>query len=286
MFPNATNTFFRGRETALLTKHHKEQLIAPLLEPFLGIKVVQLDDYDTDKLGTFTRDVKRTGTQLETARKKARIGMELTGLKLGLANEGSFGVDPYTGFMPWNIEVIVLIDDIHDLEIVGVAQGSTKIVQEKVDNLEKARRLVADFGFPASQVIVRPDDGENPYFVKGVATWDQFEAAFHDCWRLSKQGLVFIESDFRAHANPARQNMIRLAAINLLLKLHSHCPNCHAPGYWVTETKPGLPCEYCGAPTAVFRAQIYRCPKCDFSKEVARSDLQFADQGSCSLCNP
>jgi len=80
--------------------------------------------------------------------------------------------------------------------------------------------------------------------------------------------------------------MIRLAAINLLLKLHSHCPNCHAPGYWVTETKPGLPCEYCGAPTAVFRAQIYRCPKCDFSKEVVRSDLQFADQGSCSLCNP
>lgn len=286
MFPNTTHTLFRGRELALLTKHQKEQLIAPLLEPFLGLKVVQLADYDTDQLGTFTRDLKRTGTQLETARKKARIGMELTGLKLGLASEGSFGVDPYTGFMPWNIEMVVFIDDIHALELVGIAQGPTKMVQEKSATLEKAQRLVADFGFPASQVILRPDNGENPYFVKGISTWDQFEAAFHDCLQLSKQGLVFIENDFRAHASPARQEMIRLATVNLLLKLHSYCPSCHTPGYWVAETKPGLPCEYCEAPTEVFRSQLYRCPKCGFSKEVVRSDLQFADPGNCSLCNP
>jgi len=153
MFPNATNTLFRGSGIALLTKHQKEQIIAPLLEPFLGTKVVQLDDYDTDNLGTFTRDINRTGTQLETARKKARIGMELAGLKMGLASEGSFGIDPYTGFMPWNIEMVVFIDDLHELEIVGVAQGSTKIVQERVATLDKARRLVADFGFPASHVV-------------------------------------------------------------------------------------------------------------------------------------
>ena len=42
----------------------------------------------------------RAGTQIEAARKKARLGMELAGLPLGLASEGAFGPDPMTGMFP------------------------------------------------------------------------------------------------------------------------------------------------------------------------------------------
>ena len=67
--------------------------------------------YDTDQLGTFTRDIPRPGSQLEAARRKARMGMSLSGLPVGLASEGSFAPDPFTGMFTWNVEMLVLIDD-------------------------------------------------------------------------------------------------------------------------------------------------------------------------------
>ena len=91
---------YSGRGVALLTQHGKERMIAPVLESALGCRVERVTGYDTDQLGTFTRDVPRAGTQIEAARKKARIGMELSGLSLGLASEGSFGPDPMGGCFP------------------------------------------------------------------------------------------------------------------------------------------------------------------------------------------
>lgn len=86
-----------GQRVALLTRHGKEQVSAPVLDLALGCRVERVDGYDTDLLGTFTRDIARAGTQLEAACKKARIGMELSYFPLGLASEGSFGPDPFTG---------------------------------------------------------------------------------------------------------------------------------------------------------------------------------------------
>lgn len=89
MYPNSTNFFFRSGSTAFLTKHRKESLVAPILEPFLGVRLLHVDGFDTDALGTFTRDVKRVDSQLDTARKKARIGMDLGGTRMGIGSEGS-----------------------------------------------------------------------------------------------------------------------------------------------------------------------------------------------------
>ena len=102
---------YRGRQVALLTQHGKEHVIAPVLDLALGCRVERVADYDTDLLGTFARDIPRAGTQLEAARRKARIGMELAGLPLGLASEGAFGPDPFTGMFPWNVEFLIWIDD-------------------------------------------------------------------------------------------------------------------------------------------------------------------------------
>ena len=79
---------YLGRRAAFLTQHGKERVVAPTLEAALGCKVSLVTGYDTDLLGTFTRDIARAGSQIEAARKKARIGMELAGLPLGLASEG------------------------------------------------------------------------------------------------------------------------------------------------------------------------------------------------------
>jgi len=43
------------------------------------------------------------GTQLEAARRKARIGMELSGSLFGLASEGALGPNPGIGLIPWNV---------------------------------------------------------------------------------------------------------------------------------------------------------------------------------------
>ena len=60
---------YRGQSIALLTQHGKERVIAPALEPALGCHVQLVTGYDTDQLGTFTRDKPRPGSQLEAARR-------------------------------------------------------------------------------------------------------------------------------------------------------------------------------------------------------------------------
>lgn len=39
--------------------------------------------------------------------------MQLSGLALGLASEGSFGADPFAGIFPWNVEFLIFIDVVY-----------------------------------------------------------------------------------------------------------------------------------------------------------------------------
>ena len=80
---------YQGQTVAFLTQHGKESLVRPVLEPALGCTVQRAEGYDTDLLGTFSGEVKRIEGQLQTARTKARIGMQLLGTPLGMASEGA-----------------------------------------------------------------------------------------------------------------------------------------------------------------------------------------------------
>ena len=100
-------SYYLGRKVALLTRHGKKRVIAPVLEPGLGCVIKHVTGFDTDQLGTFTRETSRPDTQLDTLRRKARKGMELSDLSLGIASEGSFGSDPFTGIFSWNVELLV-----------------------------------------------------------------------------------------------------------------------------------------------------------------------------------
>lgn len=271
---------------ALLTRHGKERVIAPVLEPALGYRVELVEGFDTDQLGTFSRDIPRDGTQLEAARKKARIGMELSGLPLGLASEGSFGPDPMVGMFPWNLEVLIFIDNEQGLEIVGLAQGKANHAHLLTGEWAAAEAFARQTLFPTHHLVVRPE-GENDLRIrKGIASWADLEAAFAWAQTQSADRLVFLETDPRAHANPTRMEMIRLAAEDLVKKLLSPCPDCGAPGFWLVERVGGLPCDDCGTPTRETRAEVHGCVKCSHRLTRERTELRYADPGRCDYCNP
>lgn len=277
---------YRGRQVALLTQHGKEHVIAQVLDIALGCRVERVAGYDTDLLGTFARDIPRAGTQIEAARKKARIGMELARLPLGLASEGAFGPDPFTGIFSWNVEVLIWIDNECGLEIVAMAQGKTNLAHVLTTSWEEAETFAKKAGFPHHHLVVRPK-GENDLRIrKGIADWVHLREVFAWALETSENGCAFIETDMRAHANPTRMSNIRLAAEELANKLSSTCPACGTPGYWVVERLTGLPCSRCGKPTHEKRAEVYGCCKCTHRVTLDRSDRAYADPGHCDYCNP
>jgi hypothetical protein len=273
-------------EVALLTQHGKERVIAPLFDTALGYQVAHVSGYDTDSLGTFTRDIARHGTQLEAARKKARVGMELAQLPLGLASEGSFGSDPIAGLFPWNTELVIFIDDRIGIEVVGVAQGKAMSGHARTTKREDAISFANSVGFPEHHLVIRPDDENSPHLQKGISHWEQFLAAFQQAQDVSQDGNVFIESDLRANANPTRMQMIERACKELIDKLQSLCPVCKTPGYWIVERIPGLPCAACGAPTRLIKVDVYGCLACNQRESRERKKPALADPGSCDICNP
>ena len=277
---------YAERRVALLTQHGKEGAIASVLDTALGCRVERVSGFDTDTLGTFTRDIPRAGTQIEAARKKARVGMELSGLPLGLASEGAFGPDPMTEMFAWNVELLVFIDEERGIAVTGVAQGATNFSHLLTTDWAAAETFAQHAGFPAHHLVVRPEREDDPRMRKGIATWAELEAAFAWALAASASGRVFVETDVRAHANPTRMDNIRLAAEDLLKKLHSLCPSCGTPGFWIVERVDGLPCEACDAPTRETRAEVHGCLKCAHRVARERADRQYADPGRCDSCNP
>ncbi len=277
---------YAGRPVALLTQHGKEQVLAPPLERALGCRVQLITGYDTDQLGSFTREVPRAGTQLGTARKKARIGMELSGLSLGLASEGSFGPDPFTGLFPWNTEILIWLDDERQLEIIGVAQGRANFAHLLAAEWAAVQAFAKQAGFPEQHLVLRPDSEQDLRICKGISTWETLHAAFCRALADSADGRVFVETDGRAHANPTRMKTIRRAGEDLARKLSSSCPACATPGFWIVERVPGLPCHDCGAPTGELLCEVQGCLKCAHRVEHLCNDPPYADPGRCDNCNP
>lgn len=279
-------SIYSGKRVALLTQHGKERVVGPVLQRELGCRVEHTVGYDTDLLGTFTRDIPRSGTQLEAARKKARVGMELSALPLGLASEGSFGQDPFMGMFPWNVEFLIWIDRDRELEVVGVAQGKANFSHLLTADWATAQAFARKSRFPEHHVVVRSESEHDPRIRKGIATWTELEITFAWALAQSENGHVFLETDVRAHANPTRMENIRLAAEDLAQKLRSLCPACGTPGFWKVERVAGLPCSVCYAPTNETRAETQGCLICPHRYTRELTDRSYADPRFCDHCNP
>ncbi len=277
---------YSGHKVALLTQHGKERVIAPVLEPALACSIELVTGFDTDQLGTFTRERPRPGSQLDAARRKARKGMELASVGQGIASEGSFGLDPHTGMFPWNVELVIWIDDEEGVEVVGIAQGAVETGHILSGKWEDVADFAVREGFPEQQLVLRPDGQDDTRIYKEVKDWTTLQACFNSTVAQSRHGEVFIERDLRAFANPSRMKRIGLAAADLLQRLQSACPVCQAPGFWITERQSGLPCAACRLPTLNYRSEIWMCQCCKHRRITDRTDRAFADPAHCSRCNP
>lgn len=115
---------------------------------------------------------------------------------------------------------------------------------------------------------------------------DELRKAAEVCLANLKGGVILVKSGLRAHVCPERRELIRLAAVNLLMKLHSLCPSCLSPGFWAEGVECGLPYARFGRPSGEPAAQIYRCLACNHAMSLARSDALRADPAACEYCNP
>lgn len=277
---------YSGRRVALLTQHGKEAVLRPLLEPALGCTIERVGGFDTDLLGSFTRETPRPGSQMDALRRKARKGMELSGLPLGLASEGSFGPDPFGGLFPWNVELVIWIDDEQGVEVVGMAQGPARSSHLLTGDWAELEAFAVREDFPRHLLVLRPDHPDDPRVHKGLSDMVRLRQAFEACSAMAAGGQVWAETDLRACAHPSRMERIGQAAADLLQRLQSTCPACAAPGFGVTERVPGLPCAACGLPTGVYQAEIRSCTRCHHRFTEARTDRQHADPAHCDYCNP
>lgn len=277
---------YRGRRVALLTQHGKERVIAPALEDALGCTVERALGFDTDLLGTFTREVPRAGTQLEAARRKAELAIELSGADAGLGSEGSVDRHPMLGFVDRNVELIVFIDRALGIEVVGVADGPAPYGHVLTSALEDAESFAARSAVPGQGLIVRPESADDPRVRKDILSLDDMRAAFTAAQRESATGAVFVELDLRAHRNPRRMERIAEAATDLAAKLTSRCPACDGPGFWRVERLRGMPCRDCGLATDIALAEVDACPGCGYRATRELDTSAGADPQWCDYCNP
>jgi hypothetical protein len=277
---------YQDSQVAFLTQHGKEHLVRDRLEASLGCQLVHTAAYDTDLLGTFTKEVARQGSQLDAARAKAQIGMRLTGLHIGMASEGAFGPDPFVGFVPWNSEVLIWVDQQLGLEVQGFAHGPAQSVQKTLHSLDELHSFVAHANFPSHFLNLRPEHAHTAAWQKGIHDGQALTHAFHLAQSQSAGGGVVVENDLRAFSNPTRQALIRQAMDDLIQKLRSACPQCAKPGFGLTKNQPGLPCRACARPTQLALAEVWQCPSCNFQEQRAVKRAESADPARCDFCNP
>jgi ribosomal protein S27AE len=279
-----------NRVAVLATMHQKERVMAPILERELGVKIIVPTDFDTDKFGTFTREVKRLGTQIEAVRLKAAKALEIAGETLAFASEGSFGPHPMMPYLPANREIVILLDKTHNLELVGESLSvETNYSHQLVSSVEEAKVFANKVGFPAHALVVITGAAAtgNSEIVKGIVTEKQLFDAVRAGINKSVSGKVHVETDMRAMYNPTRMQNIENATLDLVKKFKQFCPECGWPGFDIAQTKIGLPCGLCYFPTQLVRSTIYLCKNCGYTKEELFPDgRETADPAQCQYCNP
>lgn len=265
---------------AILTQHGKERVVAPALR-VLGVTLNVVHDFDTDTLGTFTRERARIASQIDTAIQKAKLACEHSGMPYGLGSEGAFSPDPYAGLTAWNTEVMAWWDQGRQYAVVAHhASPLTNYGHQIANHWLDAERFAIQKGFPAHALIVgRPGEA---VFRKGIADHDEYRTTVRQALQSAPQ--VWIETDMRAHLNPMRMQAIGKLAEKLALRLQSTCPACGLAGFGPHRPVMGALCASCGTATRIPRAEIWQCPACGHETEHTLNKL--AEAQHCPSCNP
>jgi len=281
---------FRDRTALIATMHHKELAISSILQT-LGLRVTVPKDFNinfnSDLFGTFTRDVDRPASQIQTAKIKAEKALDLIDLDLAIASEGSFFPHPLLG-IPYNRELVLMLDRQHNFTVYGESLSvDTNFAHQAISSYEQAYKFALKVGFPDHAVVLmlNAQTSAKEAIHKGINSEDLLKASVDELLGRSTQ--IHIETDMRALYNPTRMKNIAKATQDLVRKLQQLCPNCNFVNFDVVERRSGLPCELCGLPTQLTQAHLYQCDRCQFQQEVLFPDrILKADPMYCSYCNP
>lgn len=277
------------KRAVLATMHGKERVLRPILERGLGLQVHLPNGFDTDRFGTFSREIERSGSQLDAARAKIAAAFEHDQrAQVAIASEGSFGPHPFMPLVPLGREIVVLHDRETGLELIGRhADLLTNFQHQTVATVQQATDFATRIGFPRHSLIVigiahgSPDPSQ--YIRKEMETVEQLALIAKEVIALC--GAAHLETDMRAHRNPTRMRSIKRAGIDLVRRYRSRCPTCVRPGFSVTQRIGGLPCAWCDEPTNALRAEISVCEGC--GHRIERSvKAKAADPCQCPNCNP
>jgi RNA polymerase subunit RPABC4/transcription elongation factor Spt4 len=273
--------YFEKRTALIATMHAKELVMQPILERALAVQCVVTSGFDTDAFGTFSGEVERTLPALETLRTKINNALDETGYDLGFGSEGSFGPHPQIPLVAANVELVMLLDRKHNLEIVSShLTTETNFKQETVGTIAQLADFATLVGFPSHGIILR---GESSSIKKGIITWDELHLAA--CAMALGKNTLTIETDMRALFNPTRMKTIQHCTHLLVEKILAACPLCGTPGFAEAEWVTGLPCEACGEPTALTKEKIKICNHCG-NKDIEPVDAALASAQYCNSCNP
>lgn len=280
---------FAGRMLGIATMHGKEHVIGPVLQRALGLAgSTAIPDIDTDRFGAFSGEVARTMDPLAACIAKARYGAEASGLDLVIANEGSFGPYPPAPFMSCDEEFLALYDARDDrLFTHRHISLDTVFGGEAVRTTAQALVFADRMKFPSHHLVVRRERKFAPGDAvrKGVSTRVELERI--TATLLQAHGTCWVETDLRAMANPTRMRVIAETTERFAAELQRECTNCGACWFRISGSRSGLPCGYCGTPTASIRSYVRTCWNCSSEVHEPRPDGKEAEeQRFCPICNP
>jgi hypothetical protein len=277
---------FSGRTAVIATMHGKEKVIAPILERALGVTCITPSGFDTDTFGTFSGEIARKDSPMQTLRAKALAALAHSGETMAVASEDSFGPHPSYVFVPGNEEMVLLMDLRNNIEIRGwYLTERTNYSQKKINELNDLEEFKKEIGYPAHGIILKTEDA-----VPTKKVWKDISTAMEltelVCSLLEKGSTVSAETDMRAMQNPTRMNAIEKAVVDLVKNCKSHCPECNAPGFVIVAAIPGLRCQQCNFPTESTKAFVHNCKKCHYTVERVKKGVDYEEPMFCGFCNP
>ena len=279
---------YHGEVIVLGTMHAKDRAIAKPFKQRLTADICVPADFDTDRFGTFTGETPRTGTMADAARAKALAAMIATSRPYAIGSEGSFGPHPEAPFVPSATELLVFVDRRRGIEV----HESVRTLRTNFNSVEccpgeNIAVFLKAVRFPQHGLVVAPsEDAGTGFLSKGLTDVILLADVVAQASSISANGKVRISADMRANFNPTRMAVIRRLARRLSARLASLCPACRTPGFGEPDVERGLPCAWCGEPTAVPIARIQRCVACTYSLRTPFADITAADPGQCQNCNP
>ncbi|MCX8486246.1 MAG: hypothetical protein ORN53_03545 [Crocinitomicaceae bacterium] len=277
---------FEGRSLFIATNHHKEAVIQPILERELNVNCFSIPMFNTDQFGTFSGEIERNQSPVDTLKAKCQLGFDVTACDLVIATEGSFGAHPDLPFCAAHDELILLMDFKNNVSFSArILTTETNFQGKKIRSEEELIAFGESIDFPNQAMILRNEEQSMLYLKKGINDWDELLTAFRVCMR--RHDNVFVETDMRAMHNPLRMKQIELLAQKLINQIKVLCPACEMPGYGVTSVSPGLPCWICETPTSSVLKHVLTCAACQHQEEVFfPNGRETEDPTYCPACNP